>query len=90
MEWSNEHWQLVVTPRYVRKDNQKVKVTCISCDGHGFDYDPDSMGSGDKGRPCIWCMGTGKREVLPEIPPPPEMDQKFLKDLKEWVENYRG
>lgn len=91
MEFSNEHWRLIITPQYVRKDNQKIKVDCHSCNGQGFEdeTDPNYLGFLDRGKPCFFCHGTGKREVLPEIPPPPEMDQQFLDDLKKWFQNYR-
>lgn len=88
MEWSNEHWRLVVTPRYVRKDNQKIKIACVHCKGSGVVDNPDAMGLMDASMKCFYCWGDGKIEVLPEIPPPPEMDQKFVSDLREWIKNY--
>ena len=88
MEVENEHWRLVITPRYVRKDNSKVKVDCFHCKGSGLVDNPDAIGLMDINMKCFFCHGDGKREILPEIPPPPEMDKKFVEDLKEWFKNY--
>jgi hypothetical protein len=92
MEFSNEHWRLIITPRYVRKDNQKVKSKCVHCNGTGVNYETGEddhrwHGIGSNGPICTWCI-RGEIEVLPNIPPPPEMDKKFVKDLKEWFNNY--
>jgi hypothetical protein len=66
-----------------------LKVKCPHCDGRGLTDDPDDNGGlWYMGMPCTWCHGTGDREVLPQIPPPPEMDPKFLADLREWFINY--
>lgn len=89
MEFENEHWRLVITPRYVRKDNTKIKVECPSCKGSGIITDPDAIGLSSKQKKCFYCWGDGSREILPEIPPPPEMDKNFLEDLKTWYENYK-
>jgi hypothetical protein len=88
MDFENEYWRLVITPRYVRKDNAKIKVDCVHCKGSGLVENPDGMGLMDHLMKCFFCYGDGKREVLPEIPPPPEMNKKFLEDLKEWFDNY--
>jgi hypothetical protein len=88
MEFENEYWKLVITPRYVRKDSSKIKVDCVNCKGSGLIDNPDAMGLMDHNMKCFYCWGDGKREVLPEIPPPPEIDHKFLEDLKEWFQNY--
>jgi hypothetical protein len=90
MIFSNEYWELVVIPQYVRKDSSKIKVDCVHCKGSGIVDNPDAMGLMDIHMKCFYCWGDGKREVLPEIPPPPEIDNKFLEDLKEWFENYKG
>ena len=83
MEFSNEYWKLVITPRYASK------VDCVNCNGSGIVDNPDATGLMDKNMKCFYCWGDGKREVLPEIPIPPEMCHKFLDDLKEWFENYK-
>lgn len=80
----------MMAPRWVRKDNQKIKVNCIHCNGTGYNHEDDIGGIGSNPPKCNWCDSFGKREVLPEIPPPPEMDQKFLDDLKQWIQNYKG
>jgi hypothetical protein len=90
MIFSNEYWELVVIPQYVRKDSSKIKVDCVHCKGSGIVDNPDATGLMDKNMKCFYCWGDGKREVVPEIPIPPEMCHKFLEDLKEWFENYNG
>jgi hypothetical protein len=85
--FGNEHWELVITPRFVRKDTSKIEVNCPHCDGTGHIQDDDG-GLGFTLPKCNWCFGTGTRKVLKPIPDPPEMDPKFLKDLKEWFQNY--
>ena len=84
MEFSNEYWKLVITPRYASK------VDCVNCNGSGIVDNPDAIGLMDKNMKCFYCWGDGKIEVVPEIPIPPEMCHKFLDDLKEWFENYNG
>jgi hypothetical protein len=88
MIFSNEFWKLVITPQYVRKDNTKMKVNCCQCNGSGLILDPDAVSFLSAQKKCFYCWGDGTREVLPNIPPPPEMDQKFLADLREWFQNY--
>ena len=84
MEFSNEYWKLVITPRYASK------VDCVNCNGSGIVDNPDAMGLMDKNMKCFYCWGDGKREVVPEIPIPPEMCHKFLEDLEKWFKNYNG
>ena len=83
MEFSNEYWKLVITPRYASK------VDCVNCNGSGIVDNPDATGLMDKNMKCFYCWGDGKREVVPEIPIPPEMCHKFLEDLEKWFENYK-
>jgi hypothetical protein len=89
MEFTNEYWELVIIPQYVRKDTSKVIADCVNCNGSGIVDNPDATGLIDKKMKCFYCWGDGKREVLPEIPIPPEMCHKFLEDLEKWFENYK-
>lgn len=91
MKWLTEHYKLVVTPRYIRTDKSTEIVACSSCDGRGIDYDdreerPYSFCETVKS--CRKCLGSGKLEVLAKIPPPPEIDEKFLSDLQNYINNY--
>lgn len=88
MEFSNEYWKLVITPRYVRKDTSKFIADCFNCKGSGIVDNPDPTSLIHKNM-CFHCRGLCKIEVLPEIPHPPEIDHKFLEDLEKWFENYK-
>lgn len=95
MQWKTEHYKLVVTPRYIRVDDSRESILCPRCGGAGYYTNRDSdnwehlgLGCGGTGYKCPKCMGSGKIEVLRQIPPPPELDKKFLEDLQNWINNY--
>lgn len=89
MDWKTEHYKLVVTPRYIRLDHSRETVLCYNCNGTGRGSDDwEHLGFGDKGYICDKCMGSGELELLRKIPPPPEVDKKFLEDLQNWINNY--
>lgn len=83
MIWSNEYWKLVITPKWVRIDKNTEQVKCHRCNGSGW----IDNGDGWDLLPCRRCQD-GKIERPTQIPPPPEMDAKFLDDLKNWINNY--
>ena len=89
MQLITDHYKLVVTSRYVRLDQLRKMIICPRCNGTGKGCDDwQHLGFGDKGYTCDICMGSGEIEVSP--PPPPEISQKFLEDLQNWVNNYEG
>lgn len=87
--FENEEWELVVTPRYIlKKAPKKINIKCYHCDGIGsvqpvdvFDY-VDNM--------CNWCYGRGllEREEPPKNPAP-KIDEKFLKALQNFINDYK-
>ena len=84
MKWSDEHYRLVLTPRYVRIDKTKIFVDCWHCQGRGSILDQEDLYP----KKCERCDG-GKIEQLKPIPSPPEIDKKFLQDLQDWINNYK-
>ena len=91
MIFENENWKLVVTPRFIRKNKELVKKKCVHCGGTGQgDSDDPAFAPGNCfPTPCRWCFGNGYQEELPDIPPPPPMDEKFLAALKKWYQEYQ-
>jgi hypothetical protein len=84
MIWSTYNWKLVVTPKWIRTNKETEQVKCFSCNGRGWeDWDEDIQPL-----PCRGCHGIGTitRPVL--IDAPPEMDEKFLAALKEFIDSY--
>jgi len=86
---------LVIRPQWVRKSQDKILVKCHRCQGSGTDRENlrgklISSNFGADLYQCSHCQGKGNEEVLPKIPPPPEFEEKFLNDLREWVQSYEG
>jgi hypothetical protein len=84
MIFENEHWKLVISAGYVRKDKTKVKIKCHHCDGRGKECDPFDLSF----KTCEWCYGGGYLWDLKPVPEPPKIDEQFLNDLEKWYQAY--
>ena len=84
MIWNNENWKLVVTPRWIRTNKETEQVKCFSCNGMGWEHWDDDLPL----LPCRKCHSDGTITQPVPIPKPPEMDEKFLAALQEFVNNY--
>ena len=83
--FENDEWRLVVTPRYIlKKAPKKITIKCYHCDGQeeAFSYDNDNL--------CQWCYGRRllEREEPPKNPAP-KIDEKFLKALQNFINDYK-
>lgn len=85
MIFETPHYKLALKVRWVAKPEVPHK-TCTHCNGQRYVLSDDA-GLGGNTELCERCKGTGK-SIYPDAPPPPEISQKFLDDLKEWFNNY--
>ena len=82
----NEHYRLELVPKWVRKEDNYVDITCIHCEGKGHFYEDElSFDPMD----CCWCSGTGKRKALEELPPPPRVEMDFISFMRKAFQEYR-
>ena len=80
--WETEHYELVITPQWVRKDSTFEVVRCTHCGGRGMEgMDVDS-------NQCTFCEGTGEIKKMKKIPPPPRISDALECALMTFVERY--
>lgn len=82
--WKNENYQLIVNVSYRRTNRDTCKTECLTCDGKGVvpsDHWVDEI-------KCVRCAGSGKIDMPTRIPPPPEIDTKFLEELRGFINRY--
>lgn len=84
MTFETEHYKLAIRPLWIIKGNPK-KLACCGCEGSGIVH----TALGCTPEECKHCRGTGESPRY-NIGPPPLMDDKFLNDLQEWFNNYKG
>lgn len=85
MIWEDENYKFVVTPRWILKKRlPDIEVVCYVCNGACRVETPESWHL----EKCERCNGSGKILTRPEYPPTPKMNQKFLDDLKSFIQNY--
>jgi hypothetical protein len=89
--FDNDEWKLVVTPRYIlKKAMEKISVKCYHCNGVGSIHLEESYFGSVDDCVCQWCYGSGllKRDLPPKNPPP-KIDEKFLKALQNFINDYK-
>jgi hypothetical protein len=86
MKFETEHYKLALSVRWVVKRGVPHQK-CVHCGGSGLEQSSDEMGFGPK-PVCEYCHGSGESSTFYDAPAPPEIDKKFLEDLKNWFDNY--
>lgn len=73
-DWRNLDWAVQVMKRYnevyrfepFNLLKYDVPIDCPKCEGRGHTY-MDIVPDGSEQQPCVWCKGTGKRDVMVEL-----------------------